>query len=160
MIVACQKPIARLLASCPGVDQVVVEGSLLPEFAVYAPLMSLPLIFGTTLELGAAQDSLPDSRRRARSAEWRADSGSSAAFKIGVAWQGNPDIGAIASVRSAWPSSRRLARTPGVELVSLQGIHGLEQLGEVESRFAVTRSGRTIVTTSWTSRRPCNRSTW
>ena len=49
MIVACQKPIAGLLASCPGVEQVVAEGSPLPEFAVYAPLMSLPMIFGTTL---------------------------------------------------------------------------------------------------------------
>ena len=49
VIAACQKPIARLLASCPGVDAVFAEGELLPDFDVYAPLMSLPKIFGTTL---------------------------------------------------------------------------------------------------------------
>ena len=42
MIVACRQPLARLLATCPGVDQVVAEGSSLPDFDVYAPLMSLP----------------------------------------------------------------------------------------------------------------------
>ena len=49
VIVACQQPLARLLATCPGIDQVVAEGSLLPEFAFYAPLMSLPRILGTSL---------------------------------------------------------------------------------------------------------------
>ena len=49
VIVACKKPIARLVASCPGVEQVVTEGELLPDFTVYSPLMSLPFILGTTL---------------------------------------------------------------------------------------------------------------
>ncbi len=49
VIVTCGRPLARLLATCPGVDQVVVEGEGSLDFEVYAPLMSLPRIFGTTL---------------------------------------------------------------------------------------------------------------
>ena len=49
VIVACRQPLARILATCPGVDHVVVEGETLPDFEVYAPIMSLPRIFGTTL---------------------------------------------------------------------------------------------------------------
>ena len=55
----------------------------------YAPLMSLPLILGTTLELGAftvpyleADPAIVD--------RWRAEVGPTDAFKIGVVWQGNP----------------------------------------------------------------------
>ena len=89
VIVQCQQAIAGLLASCPGVEQVVVEGSPLPEFAVYAPLMSLPMIFGTTLSRFLL--AYPISQPMPSSfSEWLALLGPPGAFKIGVAWQGNP----------------------------------------------------------------------
>ena len=49
VIVVCARPLARLLSSCPGIDRVVVEGEGTADCDVYAPLMSLPRIFGTTL---------------------------------------------------------------------------------------------------------------
>jgi len=44
------EPLARLLATCPGVGRVLPTGSPVPEFDVQAPLMSLPNILGTTLD--------------------------------------------------------------------------------------------------------------
>ena len=68
----------------------MAEGSPLPDFAVFAPLMSLPLIFGTTLDVGARARSVPYAPMQSSSARWRAELGPLEAFKIGVAWQGNP----------------------------------------------------------------------
>ena len=65
VIVACKKPIARLMASCPGVEQVVEEGDLLPEFAVYAPLMSLPYDSGNDTFVSARTCAVSCNRRGA-----------------------------------------------------------------------------------------------
>src|SRR5205823_15060238 len=50
VVVECQPPLARLLASCPGIDRVVPRGSALPPFDVQAALLSLPGLLGTTME--------------------------------------------------------------------------------------------------------------
>jgi Tfp pilus assembly protein PilF len=143
VIVACQKPIARLLATCQGVQQVIPEGSLLPEFAVYAPLMSLPLIFGTRLTTVPAR--VPYlAAESAQQSLWRARLGSSGAFKIGVAWQGNPRYRRDGERSFRLAELEPVAKTPGVQLISFQRIHGLEQLDEIESRFAVSSIGEQL----------------
>lgn len=50
VVVECQAPLVNLLTQMPQVHQVVARGETLPEFQVHAPLMSLPHLFGTTLE--------------------------------------------------------------------------------------------------------------
>jgi hypothetical protein len=40
----------RLLSRLPGVMQVVDRGDNLPPFDLHCPLMSLPHLFGTTLD--------------------------------------------------------------------------------------------------------------
>src|SRR5208282_2184815 len=42
VVVACPAPLVRLLARCPGIDQILAEGSPLPPCDVQAPLLSLP----------------------------------------------------------------------------------------------------------------------
>ena len=49
-IVECQPPLARLLRSAPGVDQLIPAGSALPAFDVQLPLLSLPRVFQTRLD--------------------------------------------------------------------------------------------------------------
>jgi Tfp pilus assembly protein PilF len=143
VIVACQKPIARLLASCPGVEQVVPEGSLLPEFTVHAPLMSLPLAFETRLSSVPAR--IPYlSADAALVSHWHAELGSLPSFKIGVAWQGNPTYRRDRERSFRLAELEPVAKTSGAQLISLQRIHGLEQLGEVQSRFAVTGIGEKL----------------
>ena len=50
VIVACSPLLKEILRRCPGVSDVVIPGERLPEFACYAPVMSLPRIFGSTLD--------------------------------------------------------------------------------------------------------------
>jgi Tfp pilus assembly protein PilF len=140
VIVACKKPIARLVASCPGVEQVVSEGDLLPEFAVYAPLMSLPLILGTTLSSVPAPVPYLGTDLELIS-RWKAETGPPGPFKIGVVWQGNPEYREDRERSFRLCQLEGIAKIPGVQLLSFQRVFGLEQIGEAEGRFAVTDLG-------------------
>lgn len=67
IVLECQPELMRLMALTPGIDQVIRRGSPTPSCHVYAPLLSLPGLFGTTLEtlpnavpyLGAPAPELP-----------------------------------------------------------------------------------------------------
>lgn len=136
VIVACQRPLLPLLSSCQGIDQLVSQGDPLPGFEVHAPLLSLPRIFGTTLENipGEAPYLAADGRLVQR---WRQELAATRSFKIGIAWQG--------SRKYRWDHKRSiplaafepLARVPGVQLYSLQKGYGSEQIAEASRRFAV-----------------------
>ena len=47
VIVYCPAPLARLMASCPGVDTVATWDQPIPEHDAYVPMMSLPYVFKT-----------------------------------------------------------------------------------------------------------------
>lgn len=138
-IVACVKPLARILATCPGVWKVAPEGTAVPEFDAYIPLMSLPRIFGTTLAAIPADVPYltPDPDLVAR---WRAKLASlvdGGEFKVGVAWQGNPSHGKDRERSFRLTQLEPLARVPGVRLVGLQQGAGTEQIAELDGRFQV-----------------------
>jgi len=140
VIAACQKPIARLIASCPGIDAVFAEGELLPEFDVYAPLMSLPRIFGTTL--ASVPASIPYlTPGTSLVMHWRHELDPSVGFKVGIAWQGNPRYRRDRQRSVPLACFEPLARVKGVQLYSLHKGFGIEQLAEVQSRFLVTDLG-------------------
>jgi hypothetical protein len=137
VVVTCPESLTRILASCPGVVEVIPEGSRVPEFTCHAALMSLPRIFGTTLQTIPAE--VPYlSADSALVARWRGELGPVDGFKIGIAWQGNPDH------KKDRHRSLRLARfeplvqIPGVRLFSLQKGFGTEQLAEVSGLFSVS----------------------
>ena len=48
VFVECPSFMTALFSTCPGIDAVFAEGAPLPDFDLQAPLMSLPLLFGTT----------------------------------------------------------------------------------------------------------------
>lgn len=50
IVLTCHQPLMRLLSTVPEIDRLVPLGYPPPNFDVYAPLMSLPGILGTTLE--------------------------------------------------------------------------------------------------------------
>ena len=50
VLVRAPKTLLRILRLCPYIDGLFAEGGELPEFDVYAPLLSLPRIFKTELE--------------------------------------------------------------------------------------------------------------
>ncbi len=50
VIVECQKELAPLFRRIEGIEQVIAQGDTIPEFDVRYPLLSLPLMFSTTLQ--------------------------------------------------------------------------------------------------------------
>ncbi|MEX0677593.1 MAG: tetratricopeptide repeat protein [Pirellulales bacterium] len=129
VLVGCTPNLKRLLATFPGLDGAVVSGQPLPHYDVHLPMLSLPGIFGTTLETIPAKVPylFPD---EASIAEWRDELGDEQALSIGIAWQGNP-----AQRRDEFrsiPLARfgGVAGTRGVRLYSLQFGVGREQLND------------------------------
>jgi hypothetical protein len=140
VILHCPRSLARILATCPGVSQLVVEGGPLPEFDCHAPLMSLPRILGTTLETIPAR--VPYLSAEPGLAEsWSASLQSPDGFKVGIAWQGNPDH--KKDRHRSFPLSRfqPLAAIPGVRLYSLQKEPGSEQLRSAGPELPVIELG-------------------
>ncbi|REK11979.1 MAG: tetratricopeptide repeat protein [Planctomycetota bacterium] len=141
VVLEVQPPLVPLLRTA-GIDrsvQLVAKGEALPEFDVYLPLLSLPGVFGTTLEtIPAAEGYL---RADAKLAEhWRAALGERDAFKIGIAWQGSPTH-ASDRFRSIPLAAFAPLAFEGVELVSLQKGPGNEQVAALDGKFTVRELG-------------------
>jgi tetratricopeptide (TPR) repeat protein len=137
VVLQCPKWLMPLLAYVPGVDRVVAKSDPLPPFDVQLPMLSLPGVFATTLETIPAP--VPYLSADARLVEhWRRELSPFREFRIGIAWQGNP--------QHPWDRHRSftlahlepLARVPGVRLISLQKGPGSEQMAALADRFPVT----------------------
>ena len=90
VIVECQQELIGLLKQLTSVTQWITRGQPLPPFDVHRPLLSLPFVFGTTLE-NIPQQTPPLQAPANRVEQWRhrvADK--SVVLKVGLAWAGNP----------------------------------------------------------------------
>jgi len=120
-----QPPLVDLMRQLPGVEAVVPRDAPLPDFDAHCPIMSLPLVFGTTL------DTIPNQTPYLRAdpvkvAGWAKRVEPAKGFKVGLVWAG----GARPSQPELEPTNRRrsmslatlapLAQTRGVSFVSLQ----------------------------------------
>ncbi len=126
-----------LFSTCPGIDELVAEGNPLPDCHLHAPLLSLPRLFGTTLEtIPAAVPYLAADPERL--ASWRARLAAYPEFKVGVVWQGNPHH--VWDRHRSVPLTRLapLAAVPGVRLFSLQKGPGVEQIAPAAKQLPVT----------------------
>ena len=127
VILACQKTLLALLAGCPGIDRLVAADAEPPPFDVHAALPSLPALFATTVATVPA--TVPYLSADPTLVErWRSELSASPGFKVGIAWQGNPNY--PADRYRSFPLARfaPLAGVPGVRLFSLQKGPGTEQL--------------------------------
>ena len=106
VIVECPASLARLIARCEGVDQVVETGGPLPAFDVESPLLSLPGVLGTRMETIPADVPYlrPDTESVAR---WRRELGRGAACASASPGRGARPTRWIIFVRFRWPNSRR-----------------------------------------------------
>ncbi len=137
VVVTCTRFLKQILAGCPGVVEVILEGDPLPEYACHAPVMSLPAILGTTLDTIPAE--VPYlAADPSRVAAWREILGLIKGFKIGVVWQGNPVHTKDRERSFRLAHLEPVANLPGVRLFSLQKNFGIEQLEAVSDRFLVT----------------------
>ena len=111
VVLAVQSALVRLLQGTPGADLVVAGGAGIPPFDLYCPLLSLPGVFGTTLD--TIPEPLPltaapgPARRRGT-------------LRVGLVWAGNPNF-LDDRRRSVDPALLApLGKVPGVTLHSLQ----------------------------------------
>ena len=148
VLVGVHRPLAALMASVPGVSQVIGDGEAIPDFDLYCPLLSLPLAFET--ELATIPSSVPYIQAdQARVAKWQGRVPQNGRLRIGICWAGgslhlNDRNRSIPLERFA-----ALLSVPGVDFVSLQKEvtetqsailrdHGVTQLGPEFDDFADT----------------------
>ena len=92
IIVECRKELVPLFQGLEVIKQVIARGKPLIHFDLHCPLLSLPLIFGTTLETIPAEipyiKANPFSIRK-----WKDRiQNDSSKLKIGLAWAGSPTL--------------------------------------------------------------------
>jgi len=139
VILEVPRHLQRLFSGLRGVAAMVAPGEPLQRFDAHSPLMSLPSIFSTMI------DSIPAAPAYLRAEDaacelWRARLGTSG-FKIGIAWQGNPNATAEKGRSAPLASFAPLAAIPGVRLISLQKTHGLDQLQSLPAGMKVETLG-------------------
>ena len=128
VVLGCPAALQSLLRAVPGLAEVVTDGTKLPPFELQAPLLSLPRIFGTTIETIPAKVPYVAADPE-QAAAWGAKLAARApAFNVGLVWAGHPQnrndrrrsipLGALAP----------LAAVPGVVLHSLQGGEAARQV--------------------------------
>ncbi|HEV3345293.1 MAG TPA: tetratricopeptide repeat protein, partial [Pirellulales bacterium] len=140
VIVWCPKPLVPLVSQCPYVDEATIEGDKLPEFDCHLPLLSLPKIFGTTLD--AVPRDVPYLFAKPELIDrWREELSYIDAFKIGINWQGNPRYRGDRHRSIPLEQFAPLASIPGVRLISLQKGLGTEQIAKVSSKCPLTELG-------------------
>ncbi|HKI35292.1 MAG TPA: tetratricopeptide repeat protein [Gemmataceae bacterium] len=140
VVVQCQDALLPLLSRCFPTARFVGYGESAPACDVWAPLLSLPGLLGTTLATIPARVPYlfadPD-----LAAHWRRELAPVRGFRVGIAWQGSP--------QHPWDRHRSvpltvfepLARVPGVRLVSLQRGPGYEQIASLAGRFPLVTPG-------------------
>jgi Tfp pilus assembly protein PilF len=140
VVAECQRALLRLLARCPGIDQLVAPGDPLPPHDVRAPLLSLPYLFRTTLATIPAPVPYLEADP-VLVEQWGRELAALPGFKIGINWQGNPHYPHDRQRSLPLQAFAPLAALPGVQLVSLQKGHGSEQLAAVAGAWPITDLG-------------------
>ena len=143
VVVKTQKPLMKLLAACPGIDELVCDDAKLPAFDVHVPMLSVPGILETTFESIPAK--VPYLHAESELvAKWQRRLAAYDGFKVGIAWQGSPDFHADAQRSVPLQHFAKLAAVPGVRLFSLQKGFGSEQIDAMNGQFELVDFGEEL----------------
>jgi len=145
VLLQCHPQIAGLLREVPGLARVIPRGEPLPAFDAHLPVMSLPRVFGTTVQTipwnGPYLRADPVLVERWRREREPAKGGAAARLHVGLAWAGRPQY---------WDDRKRsiplalfapLARVGGVAFYSLQWGQGTDQLATAPASLRVRDFG-------------------
>ncbi len=117
VLVETQPELLRLFATAPGIDRLVPSNGPLPDFDVYAPLMSLPGILGTTLDtIPADVPYLEPPWPR----DFRLPALPGAPLTVGITWAGKPSHGNDRNRSLPFGHMAELLSVPNVVLFNLQ----------------------------------------
>jgi tetratricopeptide (TPR) repeat protein len=124
VILEVQRPLAGLLGTLDGADEVISRGESLGDFDYHCPLMSLPLAFGTTLATVPSQTPYlkADPLKAQR---WRERVGPRAALRVGLVWSGGhrpeqPELWALHGRRNIALALLAPLRSAPAQFYSLQ----------------------------------------
>ncbi len=160
VVVECPAALTGLVNSVRGVASVATSGGPLPAFDCHAPLLSMPLLLGITLDAVPAAvpylsaDAPTLARWRNRLAALGDDN-----LRVGLVWAGSPTHGNDRNRSIALSDLAPLAGVPGVTFVSLQkGPAGAAATAPPEGMRLIDLAPSC---TRWPTRRPrCGSSTW
>ncbi len=122
VVVACQKPLVRLLETLPGINKCVDRDRVNVETHFHAPLLDLPFILETTLETIPANVPYltpPPSPVQLPPPE-QVEGTVPTPLKIGIVWASNPDNSTSPKRTCPLAHFLSLAQIPGIALYSLQ----------------------------------------
>lgn len=143
VVLAVQPTLLRLLQGTPGAAEVVPAGTALPAFDVFVPLLSLPRLFGTTLE--SVPSPLPYRAPRAPGPMRELRAGK---LRVGLVWAGGSVFADDQHRSMSAVAMDGLAGVPGVHFVSLQlgaavlpagaedGMAGVQDFADTAARVA------------------------
>jgi tetratricopeptide (TPR) repeat protein len=134
---SAQQGLRRLFGRLSPPIEVIDETATPAHFDFHCSLASLPRAFRTTLDTIPAQFPYLSAEPE-KIATWRDKLGTHG-FKIGVCWRGHSSVG----IGRSFPleSLQHLAGLPGVRLISLQKVDGLEQLRALPRGMSVEAPG-------------------
>ncbi|MEE8214448.1 MAG: glycosyltransferase family 9 protein [Alphaproteobacteria bacterium] len=133
VILAAHPRMGRFFGSVDSRIKTVEIGDSVPDFDVHVDIFSLPPIFGATLEAIPQPpylDAEPDIE-----AEWKGRL-DGPEFRVGLAWQGNPENARDKERSMKLMDLEPLLRTPGVKFYGLQVGTGAEQVKDLPSDIA------------------------
>ncbi len=120
VLVECQSAALKpALERVPMVKEAFVAGETLPQADCYFPLMSLPLLFGTTLE-NIPTDVPYLIPEPARLESFQRRMGGDGGLKVGIVWAGRQNLVRNRKRTCGLEVFAPLAEIPGVTLYSLQ----------------------------------------
>jgi len=149
VVVCTFPPLLSLLRTCPGIDHLLAGDEPLPSFDIHAPLLSLPLVFGTTAATVPA-DVPYLAADPCLVTHWQSELNALPGFKVGIVWQGFPGHKKDHLRSVPLMAFAPLADLADVHLVSLQvglgreqvaALGGLFRIADVASRFDAASFG-------------------
>jgi len=133
------RPIGALLRTLSDKTRIVDAIDPSATFDYQIALLSLPLRLGTVLS--NIPNTVPYLRAQPeRAARWQQKIGAGG-FKIGIAWQGNPQAEFDKSRSVALREFLPLSQIPGARLISLQKNFGIEQINALPPDMKVETLG-------------------
>lgn len=143
VIVATFNPLVQLFSHCHYVDYVYnIKEQQKPAHDIKIPMLSLPLIFGTTMETVPAE--IPYLQADTDLVKyWKEKLGGK--IKVGLCWQAKPGIFLEKQPRTKRSIELKrlapIAEVEGVVFYSLQQQNGVEQLDDLPDGFVVKKFG-------------------
>lgn len=140
ILLLCQTELAELLKLIPEIDQILIAGDEIPHYDYQSALLSVPLYLKTSLETipVAVPYLVPPLERQQY---WQDFLSAYEGKKVGLNWSGNLNFPKNEFRSLPLQAFLPLNEVPGVQLISLQQVNGLEQIEPLSGAWNLLQPG-------------------